>query len=62
MKVELKVRFGEVNLRLSARGEEYDPIVTLTEQSENDDDVYRLIILKSFRDKMTFVRKNGKTS
>ena len=59
VKVELKVRFGEVNLRLSARGEEYDPIVTLTEQSDNDDDVYRLVILKAFRDKMTFVRKNG---
>ena len=59
VKVELKVRFGEVNLRMSARGEEYDPIVTLTEQSDNDDDVYRLVILKAFRDKMSFVRKNG---
>lgn len=59
VKVDLKVRFGEVNLRLSARGEEYNPIVTLTEQSTNDEDAYRLIILKAFRDKMNFVRKNG---
>ena len=59
VKVELKVRFGDVNLRLSARGEEYDPIVTLTEQSTDDEDAYRLIILKAFRDKMSFVRKNG---
>ena len=59
VKVELKVRFGDVNLRLSARGEEYNPIVTLTEQSTDDEDAYRLIILKAFRDKMHFVRKNG---
>ena len=59
VKVDLKVRFGEVNLRLSARGEEYNPIVTLTEQSTDDEDAYRLIILKAFRDKMNFVRKNG---
>ncbi|MBR1646800.1 MAG: dicarboxylate/amino acid:cation symporter [Selenomonadaceae bacterium] len=59
VKVTLKVRFGDVNLRLSARGEEYNPIVTVTEQSTDDEDAYRLIILKSFRDKMNFVRKNG---
>ena len=59
VKVELKVRFGDVNLRLSARSEEYNPIVTLTEQSTDDEDAYRLIILKAFRDKMHFVRKNG---
>ncbi|MBR1806488.1 MAG: dicarboxylate/amino acid:cation symporter [Selenomonadaceae bacterium] len=59
VKVDLKIRFGEVNLRLSARGEEYNPIVTLTEQSPDDEDAYRLIILKAFRDKMNFVRKNG---
>ncbi len=59
VKVYLKVRFGEVNLRMVARGEEYDPIVTLTEQSTDDENVYRLVILKAFRDKMSFVRKNG---
>lgn len=59
VKVYLKVRFGEVNLRMVARGEEYDPIVTLTEQSTDDEDAYRLVILKAFRDKMSFVRKNG---
>ena len=59
VKVSLTVRFDEVNLRMVDCGEKYDPIVTLTEQSENDEDFYRSIILKTFRDKMTFVRKNG---
>ena len=59
VKVELKSKFGEVDLRLTCAGEEYNPIVTLTEQSEDEENVYRLIILKAFRDKMTFVRKNG---
>ena len=59
VKVELKTKFGEVDLRLSSRGEEFNPIVTLTEQSDDEENVYRLIILKAFRDKMSFVRKNG---
>ena len=59
VKVELKTRFGEVDLRLATKGEEFNPIVTLAEQSNDDEDAYRLIILKAFRDKMTFVRKNG---
>ncbi len=59
VKVELKTGFGEVDLRLTSKGEEYAPIVTLTEQSDDEENVYRLIILKAFRDKMSFLRKNG---
>ena len=36
VKVDLKTKFGEVDLRLTSRGEEYNPIVTLTEQSDDE--------------------------
>ena len=58
-KVNLKVRFSDVTLRIVAKGEECNPIVELTEQEDADDDFYRLIILKAYRDKMTYVRKGG---
>lgn len=58
-KVNLKSRFSEVDLRIAAKGEEYNPIVELTEQEDADDNFYRLIILKAYRDHMTYVRKNG---
>ena len=37
VKVNVKSKFGEVDLRLTSAGEEFNPIVTLTEQSDDEE-------------------------
>ncbi len=57
--VELKKRFGDVNLQITAKGEEYNPIISLTDYSTEDEDYFSVIILKANRDKMGYSRHSG---
>ncbi len=59
-KVEIIKKFGDVNLRITSKGEEYNPIIALTDYSEEDEDYFSVIILKANNDKMGYSRKNGR--
>ena len=58
--VTLRRRFGDVSLRLESSGEQYNPLVEMTEVNEEDEDAYGLAILKTYRDAVSYSRKNGK--
>ena len=54
IKVLIRKRLGSLSLQLEYGGEEYNPLVELNEYSEDDEDYYRTVILKSYRAKMSF--------
>ena len=58
--VTLRRRFGDISLRLESSGEQYNPLVEMTEVNEKDEDAYGLTILKTYRDAVSYSRKNGK--
>ena len=58
--VSIHSRLGDLSLRLASDGEEYNPLVEVTDYDENDEDYYRTLILKANRPKMGYARKNNK--
>lgn len=59
--VSLRQVWKETDLRLEASGREYNPIPGVTEQEEGDEEeAYRLAILKTNRQRLSCVRKNGR--
>ena len=61
LRITLRRMWGDTELRLWAKGEEYNPIPAVTEvpADEAEEDAYQLAILKANRQKMSYVRKNG---
>jgi len=61
LRITLRRMWGDTELRLLAKGEEYNPIPAVTEvpADEAEADAYQLAILKANRQKMSYVRKNG---
>lgn len=59
-KIEILQRFGDVSIKIEADGDEYNPLIEVTDFDEEDEDYFRTLILKANRDKMSFVRKNAK--
>ncbi|WP_026761088.1 cation:dicarboxylate symporter family transporter [Selenomonas ruminantium] len=61
IRMALRRMWGDTELRLMARGAEYNPIPAVTETltDEAEEDAYQLAILKTNRQKMGYVRKNG---
>jgi len=59
-KIKILRRFGDVSVVLESTGEEFNPLVEVTDFDEEDEDYFRTLILKANRAKMNFVRKNGK--
>lgn len=61
IRITLRRMWGDTELRLWAKGEEYNPIPAVTEVpvDEAEADAYQLAILKANRQKMSYVRKNG---
>ena len=60
IKITLRKRFGALSLQLEYGGEEYNPLVELNEYSEEDEDYFRTVILKSYRAKMSFSHYSNK--
>lgn len=58
--VTLQKRLGALNLRLEYGGTDYNPLVEVAEYNEDDEDYFRTVILKSYRSKMSYARKNAK--
>ncbi len=62
LRMNVRRRWGDTELCLMAKGSEYNPIPVVTESPEeepDEDDAYRLAILKGNRQKMNYARKNG---
>ncbi len=61
VELEIKNFLGTTELKMTAKGEEFNPIPELSERDDNDDEeeAYRLAILKSSRGKMRYVRKGN---
>lgn len=59
VKISIQKRFGDVNLKIVGDGEEFNPLIEVTDFDEESEDYFRTIILKANRSKMGFVRKNG---
>lgn len=60
--VSVRHIWGQTSIRMEAKGSEYNPVPEVTEQEADDvdeEEVYRLAILKSNRQKLSCVRKNG---
>ena len=55
----VRKRFGDVTLRLSAKGAQYNPIVEMNETTEDEGDMYSLAILKAHREAMSYAWKKG---
>ena len=58
--VTLHRRFGDISMRLESLGEQYNPLVEMTEVNEGKEDAYGLAILKAHREEVGYSRKNGK--
>ena len=58
--VTLHRRFGDISMRLKSLGEQYNPLVEMTEVNEEKEDAYGLAILKAHREEVGYSRKNGK--
>ena len=60
--VQVKIfrRFGDLNLQLESEGAEYNPLVSVTDYDEDDEDYFRTIILKANAPKMSYTRKGNK--
>lgn len=57
--VVIQKRFGDVNLRLTSKGEGFNPLEDLDDWPEGDINYLRSVILKSNRDRLAYTRKNG---
>lgn len=60
VEVIISKRFGDLNLSLEGEGEEYNPLISVTDFDEDDEDYFRTIILKSNAAKMRYARKGNK--
>lgn len=55
--VKISQRLGDLNLIVESTGEEFNPLISVTDYDEDDEDYFRTIILKSNAKKMTYARK-----
>ncbi len=60
IRVLLRQKLGALSLQLEYGGKEYNPLVELNEYSEEDDDYFRTVILKSYRSKMSYTHYSAK--
>jgi Na+/H+-dicarboxylate symporter len=58
-RLDVRKRFGDVDLRLSAHGEPFNPLEELNEATEDTAELYSLAILKAHRDKISHSWKKG---
>ena len=60
--VDVKVKknfFGKVQIRLTAEGAPYNPLVEVSDWNEDDDDYYVAMILKAHRQRLNWIREQN---
>ena len=60
IKISIRKRLGALSLQMEYGDKEYNPLIELTEYSEDDEDYFRTIILKSYRSKMSYTHYSNK--
>ena len=58
-RLDVRKRFGDVHLSLSAKGEQFNPIIEMNEITEDETDYYSIAILKANREKLSYSWKKG---
>ena len=58
-KITVRKRMGDVILQISAKGEAFNPIVALDETTDDEEAMINLAILKAYRNKMSYDRRQG---
>ena len=58
-RLDVRKRFGDVDLRLSAHGMPFNPLEEMSETTEDTKELYSLAILKAHRDKISHSWKKG---
>ena len=56
----VKSLFGKVQIQMTAQGASYNPLVEVTDFDEDDEDYYRMMILKANRQKLSWHHKNNR--
>ncbi len=56
----VKSFFGKIQIQMTAQGASYNPLVEVTDFDEDDEDYYRMMILKANRQKLTWHHKNNR--
>lgn len=57
--IAIRKRFGDISIRLSARGESYNPLVELAATTEDDEEMYAFAILKANKEALSYNRSRG---
>lgn len=52
--------FGKVQIRLTAEGTPYNPLIEVADWSEDDDNYYTMMILKAHRQRLHWLNKNNR--
>ena len=55
----VRQHFGKIQIRMTARGGAYNPLVEVTDLSEDDDDYYPMMILKAHRQRLNWFHDKG---
>lgn len=58
--INIKKRFGNVNIIISSIDEPFNPLKNLSNAKEDDDDYFNIQLLKVNLDKLKYSRANGK--
>ena len=58
-KITIRKRFGDISISVSARGEAFNPFVSMEEVSDDEEEMYVFAILKSHKDSLSYNRRNG---
>lgn len=56
----VKKLFGKVQVKLHAEGTAYNPLVEVSDLGEDDEDYYRMLILKTNRRRLSWIHKQNK--
>lgn len=58
-KITIRKRFGDISIRVSARGEAFNPLVSMEEVSDDEEEMYVFALLKAHKDSLSYNRSNG---
>ncbi|MBQ3854722.1 MAG: cation:dicarboxylase symporter family transporter, partial [Anaerovibrio sp.] len=58
-KITIRKRFGDISISVSARGEAFNPFVSMEEVSEDEEEMYVFALLKAHKDSLSYNRSNG---
>lgn len=58
----VKQLFGKIQIRLSAEGTPYNPLIEVADWTEDDENYYTMMILKANRHRLNWLRKNNRNA